>query len=42
MTKTITFKLLWIIEIGFNAKAFGIAIFDKFCWTSKFGFEVLK
>lgn len=36
-----TFKFLFI-EFGISDKVFGICLFDKYCYTSEFGWEILK
>lgn len=41
MKKIYTFKILWIIEVGFTKYDFGICLLDKYCYTSMYGFETL-
>ena len=33
---------IWFIEIGFYANGWGICLFDKYCYTSTEGFNVLE
>tara|TARA_R110002051_G_scaffold120317_2_gene193533 strand:- start:2558 stop:2683 length:126 start_codon:yes stop_codon:yes gene_type:complete len=40
--KDIKTNIIGFIEFGGNDEVVGICLFDKYCYTTTFGFEILK